>query len=508
MKKKMVTAVAGILAVCMLGVGCQIHQSFGNLVPEEYGAWDNNYIYHGNVRSKTTGEDGEYLVTSVTANEKTYTVDGCADSAIFGDDIYLCLNLSYTGEDGVEIENALVKYNVQMKSQYLMMLDYTSQPEEGVTYVYYPYTIERVYEEGGLLLQGQRKEIIVDDYGAEQTNYQSAYFKVDRDGGFLEEIEYNTYGYSRVSDDYFMKTLTLSSSTEVSFYYTTWGMDEGVQMYAYDNADVYVECDFIDRNNVQGFLFKTYGLEDKTAPENYQGEKLKKVEFFNLASNQLVPIYEGDAYVEWVEIPENEYFIVYEYETVKYSQKSGLFETPHDYEAQIKKNCVLRHIIYSVNYVGLETAYIFNSSMGLQNVRGVAENKYLYLSMEWYESAAGCSNGGCQSKQDKVDLEKGSLDTVAQEEWRNSQSICYGSYALKDGVSCGTYGYYIERIKLSTVYQNTSYAYRLQRYNSADGKTDVMQLWKSSGSDEEEKYCQLMWKSGGGDTDDFIVRNY
>ena len=64
MKKKMMAVTAGLLACCTLGAGCQIHRSFSSLVPEQYGAWDNYYVYHGNVRSKTTGEDGEYLVST------------------------------------------------------------------------------------------------------------------------------------------------------------------------------------------------------------------------------------------------------------------------------------------------------------------------------------------------------------------------------------------------------------------------------------------------------------
>ena len=67
--KKMTTITAGLLAFCVIGAGCQIHQTFDNLVPEEYGAWENYYIYHGNVKSKTTGEDSAYLVTEVTAGE-------------------------------------------------------------------------------------------------------------------------------------------------------------------------------------------------------------------------------------------------------------------------------------------------------------------------------------------------------------------------------------------------------------------------------------------------------
>ena len=102
MKKKMMAITAGLLACCTLGAGCQIHRTFSSLVPEEYGAWDNYYIYHGNVRSKTTGENGENLVTSVELDGKNYTVNSCDDSAIVGDDIYMCLTLSCFGEGGAK----------------------------------------------------------------------------------------------------------------------------------------------------------------------------------------------------------------------------------------------------------------------------------------------------------------------------------------------------------------------------------------------------------------------
>ena len=507
-KSVMATILAGVLTFGVLGTSCQIHRNFDSLIPEEYGAWENYYIYHGNVRSKTTGEGGEYLVTSVTADGTDYTVSSCADSAILGDDIYLCLNLSASLDGGMETKNGLVKYNVERKTHEVLMLDASYPMEDGVTHIYRPYAIERVYEDGKLLLQGQREEITVDEYGAEQTTYQNAYFKIDGDGQLLEEIAYNTSGYTRVSDDYFTKTVGNSQTEEVTLYYITWGMEEGLPVCTYDNAEVYVECEFIDRNGAQGFLLKTYGLEDETAPENYYGEKLKKIEFFNLKKDELVSVYEGDSYVEWVELPENEYFITYEYETVKYQQKSGVFETPKEYTVTMKANCVARHIVYSENQVSMKTAYAFEKGQGLQSVKGVAGGKDMYVAVEWYENAAGCKTGGRQMQQYKLNLADGRLVKLSSEEWSESSTVCYGSYALADGVSCGDYAYYIERIKLNTVYDKTTYAYRLQRYNEKDETTDVMQLWKGSGSAEGEKYCEMMWKNNGGDMDDFLVRNF
>ena len=63
----------------------------GDVVPEEYGEWDNNYVYRGNGRSKTTGEDYEQLVNSVEIEGENYTVLACADFEIKGDDVYMIL---------------------------------------------------------------------------------------------------------------------------------------------------------------------------------------------------------------------------------------------------------------------------------------------------------------------------------------------------------------------------------------------------------------------------------
>ena len=512
MKKKMMAVVAGVLAFCMLGTGCQIHQSFGNLVPEEYGEWDNYYIYHGNVRSKTTGEGSEYLVTEVKVNEETYTVQSCADSATFEDSIYMCLDLSREGENGVEFKNGLVRYNVSTQTQEILMLDCTRQGEEGAVYVYHPYSIERIYEEDGLLLYGQRETITLDENGAEQISYQSVYFTVGYDGAFQEELflDGDGYGYTRVSDEYFTKTTTNEENGEVTISYLTFGMEEGAPICTFDNDTVYVEREFVDKNGVKGFLLKTYGLEDGQPVETYQGDKLKKVEFFNLATSEIVSIWEGDAYVEWLTIPQNEYFITYENESVTYKVKDGFFAKATEQTAVLKTKCFVNQIVYSKDYIGLSIVYIFGRDMGLQRAVGVdMAAKQLYISMERYENAGLFKKGGYKSQPYTLDLTEGTTNEIKQDEWNNAGLICRGEQARVSGVACGPdYAYYIEQIKLTTINNKTSYAYRLQRYNHNDKTTEVMQLWKGTGSDEQEKYSETMWRNNGGDLGDFIVRPF
>jgi hypothetical protein len=495
MKKKITAITAGVLAFCLFGASCQIHRSFDSLVPEEYGAWENYYIYHGNVRSRTTGEMGEYLVDDVVVDGETYVVSSCADSEIVGESIYLCLKLQ------VE-KDCLVAYNIEDGTYKLLMTEYTCHPEEGLTYTYRPYTIEKVYGNGDILLYGQREGRAVNEQDIEQTNYQSVYFTIYHDGTFKEETLFAGYDYSRISDEYFTKLSIGVDGEEATLYYITFGMEEGVEVCTFDNGEVYVEYDFVDKNGVQGLLLKTYALEDETPLETYVGERLQKVEFFNLKTNNLVSLYQGNQYVEWIEIPDSEYFITYEYEKVNYTTKDGLFSSPIEQEGVLKSGGAVYQIVYSTENVKAVEKYTFDG-MGLQSVRGVA-NGELYISLEWYENAAGCKNGGHQSQAYKVGLNMGGPQKIKQEEYNKAKEICAGWTAE---VACGDYSYYIERVALSTVNDRTSYAYRLMRYHTKNQTSEVMQLWKGVGSDEREKYCEMMWINNGGDMDDFIVRH-
>ena len=506
--KKLGTILTGLLAFCMLGCGCTIHQSFGNLVPEEYGAWENHYIYHGNVRSKTTGEDAELLVSNVEWAGENCAVVTCVDSAIVGDELYLCLSLDMPETGGKTQENALVKYNVSTKAQDTLMVNYTVQPEDGVTDVYHIYSIESA-SETGLILYGQRETLTLDENGVQQTGYNSTYFKVTPDGEFVEEVVIgNDYGYARVHDDYYLKTISPSEGTLQTVVYMTWGMEEGVPICTYDNADYYVETEFVEKNGVQGFLMKTYALESG-APDTYYGDKLRKVEFFDVSVNEATTLYEGNTYVEWVKIPNSEYFITYDVETVSYTYRHGYFKPLTDASATLRKNCVLQRIVYTAEGVRAEVAYTFEEGLGLKSVAGVA-GSLLYIDFEWYESVAGCKNGGYQTQayQVKTSSDGEKMKKVDSEDWHNAKNICYGVYMIENGASCGQYTYYIERTKLTTVFNSTSYAYSLKRYNVESGETEVMQLWSSNGTQEGEKYCALMWRDNGGAYDDFIVRKH
>ena len=131
----------------------------------------------------------------------------------------------------------------------------------------------------------------------------------------------------------------------------------------------------------------------------------------------------------------------------------------------------------------------------------------LHVILTRYENAFGCSGGGVSVEYYALDL-----STAAFKKVPASEALNYGDfneyYAREKGVKCGSYTYYLDKQAYGVSindYQN--YAYKLQRY---DGKTtETMQIWSTSSIQPEgAKFCQQMWKNGGGDLNDFIVRNY
>ena len=105
----------------------------------------------------------------------------------------------------------------------------------------------------------------------------------------------------------------------------------------------------------------------------------------------------------------------------------------------------------------------------------------------------------------KVDNSK--YKEISTDALKASEDECFAYYALQDCPTFGNYAYYIQRKEYQTL-SSRNYAYLLKRYNQSNKKTDVMQIWKSDGYDQEEKYCQEMWKGTGGDIYEYIIRNY
>ena len=128
MKNKKLRVGMAIASVLFGGVllfsACYAPPPLEDIVPTAYGEWDGNYVYHGYTKSKTTGEDTEILIETVTLNGAEYRVTGATDTYFLGNEMYSCLSVEPTGEiDGdtedipkEEITSCLVSYDLEKKT--------------------------------------------------------------------------------------------------------------------------------------------------------------------------------------------------------------------------------------------------------------------------------------------------------------------------------------------------------------------------------------------------------
>jgi hypothetical protein len=154
----------GLASLFALGTICvSACQSMEDIIPETYGEWDGNYLYRGNGRTKTTGEDYEQLVKTVEIDGKTYKAWHCVDSEVHEDDLYMILACmeegtyvsdvrysKYSWAYDLDTVYCLVVYNLKEKTQKLLATDEKVMRED-MEYFYRPTDIEGIFGDRILL---------------------------------------------------------------------------------------------------------------------------------------------------------------------------------------------------------------------------------------------------------------------------------------------------------------------------------------------------------------------
>ena len=84
-KRKLLVGLSVVLAIT--ACGCNVE----DFIPDSYGASDGNYLYIGNGRTTTTGENFEMLVSEIQEDGYTYKVSSCLDYGYSGDNAALLL---------------------------------------------------------------------------------------------------------------------------------------------------------------------------------------------------------------------------------------------------------------------------------------------------------------------------------------------------------------------------------------------------------------------------------
>ena len=494
------------LCIC-IAVFCGV-MSFGcveniyylsDIAPKSFGEWDGNYIYHGNMRAKTTGEEGKRLVSEISVGEESFHVKSPMDFTYRKDEIFMTFALP-EDEMGEEIQNraALVRYDIQEKKADTIYYGVGEIAPQGIYKIFDDFLLIKVEDESIL--------------------------KIGYDGSILD------YDASRYKDYHYAGEYIVKYQDSVGRYcYADVSTEEFIPYY--DNTKIgyqhYVE--YIEREGVKGFLISIVPNGGNPQLSNYGNIGFS---FFNL---------ETGSTVEFAP-PTSSKLTAKAYKVGDYlllAKRTGYtywIENRRVWEEETRKldtHCVL----YKINYqtASLEEVYDFTEKYPDVDFSSfkVKQNGEIYFDAEAIETGYagyGClrgKQGGYRFTHYILSPKTGRLtkgnamsDNLTEtERWLSAETS-------GEAKGCGQYLYKIT-IREFTV-RRTGWkqkAFFLYRFDKDNGEVSVMQFWceklsemytgtQIQDDDGDYVWFQYSLEMWFGEKDssiipkNFIVRNY
>lgn len=479
-------------------------ESVEDYLPETYGEWEGNYIYRGNGRSKTTGEEYEKLVESINIDGETLYAADCIDYEIVGDDIYMALYLTVDQsirESDVHVANALVKYDVQSKEQTLIR--YFSNVGDGGTEsmaLNEPVEIDEI-------VCVTETEIIVctEKWNSNSYSYKHNYIGVKFDGSLSENDYSDFYGKRYYGDRYFVE----ESKSEIL--YRTWETAEYTTVLSIP-ANSSVAYHYLEKNGMEGLLIyayhKQYFEEKDGTAYVYDG-----IWFYDFVTDESFSLTDGIENMDAANVYNGgDYFIAYEYDTLTYYEQKGCISK--------EKNSVfspVRCVLYEISYgetVSASPVCVFDEQLSFENRFTVTSDK-IYFCAGGFESAKWIfKTGGHKDYYFVFDRETKTLKKSSPEAYVAGDHTSVEELGKVYAVSCGEYSYYLTIRTLQIGFMaGQEQVLTLMRINP-DGTEEALQFGETGSIQlEGAKYCEDMWGSDNYEEypeniRDFIVRSY
>ena len=482
---------AGLLALLTaLGaasafVACEDVEDY---VPASYGVWDGNYLYGGNAKIKTTGEDFTLLVSSVQTEYGELAVCGCIDYEIVGEKIYMALRLD-NGEVGGSTSlraNALVVYDTKEKTQALIKYFDNGYKEDKAWDGETEYSV-RISDI--VCLKGEEVVLDVDIHkrrsdGAFPTNYEYFWIGVGADGS----IDHETYagleayrGERYVGGRYF---ISYEADGEKGLYYRTWENAEPICIF--DGETGSVEFEYWEPLN--GLFIKK---ASSVASEGY---------FYDFEQGVLLALQQKQG--SGVEALSNGYFLTYDSANKTYKERNGC--KTEEKQAVVRENCVLRRVVREENG---ESENV-EGAVGAVAIQTVAELKAdynftydyemtkdgVYFTAVRYRSASGLfDEGGRETAYFFYGFDKGKLTTVSSDTYRSADEKRENAIAKENAYVCGEYTYYLTVNMLKRV--GGYYSMAITLTGEKDGKSKALQFGQPSVSKQVEgaRFSSEFW---------------
>ena len=106
-----------IFAIIIIIFGISSCTEYEDLMPnyDDYAAWDGNYIYKGNYRSTTTGDNEQVLIDKIEYNNENYVIKSYT-YIIYDKNIYFCFHAYIENNEENVVSTFIIKYNTYEKN--------------------------------------------------------------------------------------------------------------------------------------------------------------------------------------------------------------------------------------------------------------------------------------------------------------------------------------------------------------------------------------------------------
>ena len=452
MKKIGITIFIFLLSIFL--IGCQ---DYYDVEPDisEFAHWDGNYIYFGNTRCKTTGDDEEQLIETIIYNDVEYKVQECEHYEFVDDKIYMIMYFERTDELEETIQ-VLLEYNIYNKS-YKVLCDLDND-----TY----YWIEHIYK-GEYVFIASSYNTVRCSLTTDEVIFINGYRALSYYDDLIIANQYGTLLYNKYNEEV-TKTIT-----------------------AYEENLTYK---LVTKNDQKYLLIAIY---DYAQPNVYYGS-LTIYDFKTDKINEIISHNDQKQF----KILNDDYIIFYEnkeFEYVSSIQKVGnlLYE-------RLTENLNVNNTLYEVVYdsYDIENVYDFeNKNIDYTNGT-IKDNKYI-VSSKKVKRGNQLIPGYTKEKWVQLDLETFKLSKVKK---TKTEEITKNTY---DSIKCGDYEYYFVNEKIGPL-MGSHYAYFLYQ-KDANGNTSIMQFFTSTypslrGVRYSEKFA--LWYSKYRSMDELLILNY
>jgi len=488
--KKTICLIISILLIFVLSSCRYIYE----VIPKEYASWDNNYIYLGNGRSKTTGEDYEELVSEIVIDDITYSTYECLDYIIKDDDIYMILTVVdwsyFEGKTIIQISDAsfniLLKYNIKNNTVDLIYNEKTPIVISTIWDLHYcPIELMELYE-NIIVIKSDAYSIYYNEEDIEKTmpsnkvEDKTYLISIDYSGNVLGEYGYDT-NYKKLKNGYIVVDYN-----GYGLYYRKDFISEKITIV--ENT-YYLPVD-------EAFYIKNENTEGLSYICNRNGGPYLEYYSFNL--NKIVDsIKLSDCFITF---NNNEY--INEYELTKYSYLT--LPKLERKTVTVYNNNYLYKLGYSDEKIEKELIYTFenNSTTSISFIN----NQYLYYYLKIY-SGPSCENvfGGRRDEYKLHDFISNKTKKIDSDDRNEVEEELTISKNYCDISECGNYQYFIFKDYIKEGYMSSEGdVYYLKRYDKETGKIEIMQFWISNYYNPHEttqRFCVEMF-------DDYYENDY